>query len=293
MKKMMIALDGSQESETILPIALTISVKCGYEPILLAVWETAPEEMLEAPQAAEMIEHGTEYLQSYLHTLAPTLDEMNLPVTLEVRAGHPAVEVIGAAKDQQTDIIAMCTHGRRAATGERRGSVADKVLRGSTVPVLALGPLASEAPAGEPMHIRGVMVPLDGSAEAEDALPLAIDLAAGLHAEIHLVRVVTPVIGNYGLDLSRRFGKELNREREKTARAYLEAVRSQHKDKIISTEVLPGFPAAELRRFVQQSPIDLVVMTSHSRYAAGLWTLGGVADSLIDGPAPVLLVKPG
>jgi nucleotide-binding universal stress UspA family protein len=174
----------------------------------------------------------------------------------------------------------------------RRGGVADKVLRGSTLPVLAVGPMAAVPPARGPVPIRRILVPLDGSSEAEQALPLALDLARSLHSEVHLVRVVIPATGNYGIAAAEQLDREMNRERQKTAKSYLESVREMHKDRVISTQVLPGFPVSTLRQFIDESDIDLVVMTSHSRYGAGLWTLGRVADSLLGGRVPVLLVKP-
>lgn len=294
MKNILIALDGSDLSETVLPVALTIANKCHYEPILLSVWDARPEEGTESvgPAVADLIARGTEYLQSYLHTLVPQLDRLNLPVTTEVRAGHPAVEIIGAARDREASLIAVSTHGPHAVAEKRRGSIADKVLRGAEAPVLAIGPTVSLPSSDPPIPIRRILVPLDGSAEAEQALPLALDLAKDLHSELHMVRVVTPVTGNYGVDVSDQLAHELNRDRERTARSYLESVRSNHKDRVISTQTMIGFPASALAQFVEESDIDLVVMTSHSRYASALWTLGRVADALLDGPAPVILVKP-
>lgn len=294
MKNILITLDGSKLSESVLPFALTVASKCQYEPVLLSVWEMPSEEPSEpeGPAIAELTAHGTEYLQSYLHTLVPALDGLDLPVTTEVRTGHPAVEIIGAAQDRKADLIAMCTHGRRAAVGEPRGSVADKVLRGSSVPVLAIGPAAKPPSLEAPVPMRRVLVPLDGSAEAEQALPLALDLARDLHSEIHLLRVVQPATGNYGVDIPDRMAGDLNEQRQQTAEAYLESLRSAHKDRVISTHTTLGFPVSALRQFINESDIDLVVMTSHSRYANRLWTLGRVADALLDGPAPVVLVKP-
>lgn len=294
MKNILIALDGSQLSETVLPVALTIANRCQYQPTLLSVWETLPREAgeSEGPGVAQLIDHGTESLKSYLHTLVPALDRLDLPVTIEVRAGHPAVEIIGATRDRAADLIAMCTHGSRAVAEERRGGIADKVLRGSSVPVLAVGPAAALPATEAPVSIRRVLVPLDGSAEAEQALPIALDLAKDLHSEVHLLRVVPPVTGNYGVDIPDRLASDLNRDREQTAKAYLEAVRSAHKDGVITAHTTLGFPAHAILQFIGESDIDLVVMTSHSRYASGLWTLGRVADALLGGPAPVVLVKP-
>jgi nucleotide-binding universal stress UspA family protein len=293
MTNMLIPLDGSQQSEAVLPVALTLARECGYEPILLAVWETGAEEPPESarPEIVEMTDHGTECMRSYLHTVAPRVDEMGLAMTLEVRAGHPAVEIISAAQDRQADMIAMCTHGRRAVPGGRRGSVADKVLRGATVPVLAIGPLVAPREA-DGVLIRRVLVPLDGSPDAEEALAPALELARGLGAAIGLLRIVTPAAGHFAEQVPGEVARKLDKQREKLAVTYLEKLRQAHGEPIESVHVAVGFPAEAIESHVEQSGADLVVMTSHSRYAAGLWTLGGIADALLDGPAPVLLVRP-
>ncbi|HEY5626187.1 MAG TPA: universal stress protein, partial [Dehalococcoidia bacterium] len=167
MKNLLIALDGSQQSEAVLPIALTLARKCEYHPVLLSVWETGLQERLEGetPELMELTARGTKDIEAYLHGLAPRLDEVDLSATVDVRAGHPAVEIIGAAQDHSAGMIAMCTHGRRAIPGGRRGSVADKVLRSSSVPVLAVGPRAAVPEA----RMKRILVPLDGSADAEEA----------------------------------------------------------------------------------------------------------------------------
>jgi nucleotide-binding universal stress UspA family protein len=294
MKNLLITLDGSKQSEAVLPIALTVARECDYQPILLSVWETGAEEPPESewPRVVELTDRGTEYLRAYQHGLAPRLDQMGLSVTLEIRAGHPAVEIISAAQDRQADMIAMCTHGRRAVPGGRRGSVADKVLRGSPVPVLAVGPRTTLPEPGRPVRIRRILVPLDGSPEAEEAVPLAVDLAQGLQSEIDLLRAVTPAVGRYAEELPGGHERELDRHRERVAKRYLAAVQEAYKGRVISTHTEIGFPSVAIAGYVERSHIDLVVMTSHSRYAAGLWTLGGVADSIIDGPVPVVLVRP-
>jgi nucleotide-binding universal stress UspA family protein len=290
MKNLLIALDGSKQSEAVLPIALTLARKCEYHPVLLSVWETGLEEQLEGetPELMELTARGTKDLEAYLHGLAPRLDEVGLGATVDVRAGHPAVEIIGAAQDRSAGMIAMCTHGRRAVPGGRRGSIADKVLRGSPVPVLAVGPQAAVPEA----RMKRILVPLDGSADAEEAIPYAIDLAHGLGSKIDLLRVVTPALGAYAGVLPVHSERELDRHRERVAAKYLDAVRKTYVEKRLTTRVETGFPAAVIAEYVERSNVDLVVMTSHSRYAAGLWTLGGVADSLIDGLAPVVLVRP-
>ena len=294
MKNLLVALDGSKQSEAVLPVAFALARGCEYHPVLLSVWETGVLEQLEGetPEVMELTARGTKDIEAYLHALAPRLDEFGLSATLDVRAGHPAVEIIGAARDRSADMIAICTHGRRAVPGGRRGSVADKVLRGSPVPVLAVGPRVALPEAGQGARIKRILVPLDGGPEAEEAIPLAIDLARGLGARVDLLRVVTPALGQYAGALPAERERELDRHREKVATKYLAALRDAYSQERFSTSVETGFPAAVIAGYVERADVGLVVMTSHSRYAAGLWTLGGVADCLIDGPAPVVLVRP-
>jgi nucleotide-binding universal stress UspA family protein len=290
MKNLLIPLDGSKQSETVLPVALTLAQKCEYHPVLLSVWETGPLEQLqgETPEVMDLTARGTKDIEAYLHSLVPRLDELGLSAAMDVRAGHPAAQIIAAARDCDATMIAICTHGRRATTGGRRGSVADKVLRGSPVPVLAVGPQAAVAEA----RMKRILVPLDGSAEAEEAIPQAAELARGLGARIDLLRVVTPATGGYGVGLPSERERELDSHRDKVAKEYLAAIREAHPEHQFSTHLETGFPAEAIADYVKRENVGLVVMTSHSRYAAGLWTLGGVADSLIDGPAPVVLVRP-
>lgn len=56
--------------------------------------------------------------------------------------------------------------------------------------------------------------------------------------------------------------------------------------------MLRGFPQTEIPAFLERSPYDLIVMASRSRYARDLWAIGGVADVMIEGPTPVLIVSP-
>jgi nucleotide-binding universal stress UspA family protein len=290
MKNLLIALDGSKQSETVLPVALTVARKCEYHPVLLAVWETGVLEQLEGetPEVMELTARGTKDVEAYLRSLAPRLDELGLSAAIDVRAGHPAAQIIAAAQDCGAEMIAICTHGRRAKAGGPRGSVADKVLRGSPVPVLAVGPYATT----EESRMKRIVVPLDGSPEAEEAIPHAVELSRGLGARIDLLRVATPATGGYGVALPDERERELDSHRVKVAKKYLDAIRDAHREHRFSTSVETGFPAAAIAGYVERENVGLVVMTSHSRYAAGLWTLGGVADALIDGPAPVLLVRP-
>jgi nucleotide-binding universal stress UspA family protein len=291
MKKMLVPLDGSQASETALPVALSIAKGGEYGVILLSVWET-----LEGPPGPDIAgeedlnQQGVEYLRTYLRGLSDHSYEAGLRCAMEVRCGHPAVEILTAISDLGVAMVALSTHGRRAKAG-RRGSVADKVLRASTVPVLAVGPWAlGNAP---PVQFRRLLVPLDGSAASESSLGVALNLAGTLHAEIDLMSVAPRLFDHYGPGFPTDYFPDLDRRRKDDATTYLQRLQSKYPELITETHVLSGLPQVEIPAFLERSAYDLVVMTSRSRYRGDLWTVGGVADLMIEGPLPVVIVPPG
>lgn len=294
MKTMLVPLDGSPLSETVLPAVIAIAGDGRYQVVLFSVWEATPEELetIGERHSRALREHGLKYFRTYLRNIAGMLEEKGLDVGIEVRYGHPAAEILGFAAEGEVEMIAMATHGRKGVSYTRRGSVADKVLRGSAIPVLVLGPRTLEAWPPSEVNIRTILVPLDGSAEAEAALPLATELAQGLGAQVSLLRVVPPILGRYEVGLPDAYPPEIETRRALRARQYLKALQAQHPEAIARVYVEQGLPREEVPRFIQRRRVDLVVMASRSRYGWGRWSLGSVADEVIEGAAPAILVPP-
>lgn len=140
-----------------------------------------------------------------------------------------------------------------------------------------------------------LLVPLDGSALAETALPSALGLARRLEAEAHLVSIVSdlppvPLAAGDGELITRWFEAEETRAKE-----YLEKVRdglTLSGTGGVVTHVRSGPVARTLDAVAAELDVDLVVMTTHGR---GTWQrawLGSVADVMIrQGHRPVLLLR--
>lgn len=144
--------------------------------------------------------------------------------------------------------------------------------------------------------IRKVLIPLDGSAFSEQALPLGVDLARRAGAAVVLVRVhqpffaVVPYAGTIPIDA--RWEEQLReQEREELART-AEALEVRA-DVATEFHLLDGPIAEAIERFAQEHGVDLVVMTTHGRSGLSRAWLGSVADALVRRTtAPVLLVRP-
>jgi nucleotide-binding universal stress UspA family protein len=146
--------------------------------------------------------------------------------------------------------------------------------------------------------ITKVMVPLDGSALAERALPCARQLAGAVHAEVHLVRVTEPAWANtWGpapMYVPAGLYDELTQTEERVAAAYLKvaAEPAEQAGLRVRIEHLMGSPASTLLEYEREAGIDLVAMCSHGRSGLSRFALGSVAEYLLrHGKAPVLLVR--
>jgi nucleotide-binding universal stress UspA family protein len=142
---------------------------------------------------------------------------------------------------------------------------------------------------------RKILVPLDGSAFAEHALPLAVALARRSHAGIHLVSVATPLTAAY---LEGVFVGSADLEAEAAAgrQTYLDGVMARLHERIDcpkTSEVMHGEVSAMLCDLAATGEYDLVVMATHGRSPLGRFWMGSVADEMIrHATLPLLLVRP-
>jgi len=145
--------------------------------------------------------------------------------------------------------------------------------------------------------IRSILVPLDGSALAEQALPVAAAAAARLGAVLHLVLVHQPAfvpVSTTGEVLAGEL-HDVDREAWEQEASYLDGKARQlaaaHGLSVLDA-LRSGDPAAELARYAEERAIDLVVMTTHGRGGVSRLWLGSVADRLVRQiDQPVLLLR--
>ncbi|WP_025745578.1 universal stress protein [Kallotenue papyrolyticum] len=143
---------------------------------------------------------------------------------------------------------------------------------------------------------RGILVPLDGSAFSEQALPVALRLAAASRAAVHLVHVdvIYPILYVEGLPV---IDTELRTLSQAHTHAYMEGVaeraRAAHPDLTITVQILMPPIVPSLAEYAETHAIDLVVMTTHGRGGLSRTWLGSVADGLVRRcTVPLLLLRP-
>lgn len=288
--KALIPLDGTKLSESayeLLPLLKTL----GVETILLAsVWESAWEESEAGagPQEfGEATEKGRTYLEAYLNQQADKLEKEGFKVEHVVRVGRASDEVLEASAD--VDLVLIATHGRTGVARWWLGSVADVIIREAGCPVLVIGPNVSQELSP---RVKRILLPLDGSAEAEEALPVATWIAGLTGAELDIVRSLslTPVAYDPGMGV---YSSDLIDSMEEAVRSYLAEVNTRLEGKKATTTMRVGSPGEMLYQHLEERPADLVVMTSHGRSGVKRAALGSVTDRMLHGPAPVLVIRAG
>jgi nucleotide-binding universal stress UspA family protein len=140
-----------------------------------------------------------------------------------------------------------------------------------------------------------ILVPLDGSSQAERAMPVAARVAQRTGGSIALVQVVqAPLEFESGAAPAATWALPAHPEERETALRYLASVRQAHipAETPTQTYVLAGPPAAMILAASVELRADLIVMTSHGRTGLGRWLLGSIAAEVArDSRIPIFVVR--
>ncbi|MFC1866265.1 universal stress protein [Chloroflexota bacterium] len=139
-KKILVPLDGSELSESVLSHVINIATNCQVtQVVLMRVREQLAQDVriaLDAETALELDKAYHDEAANYLENVAKTLTQKGIAIKTEVLEGNPTKAILKYSKDTDVDLIIMSTHGRSGFSRMVFGSVADKVLRQTEVPVL-------------------------------------------------------------------------------------------------------------------------------------------------------------
>lgn len=139
-----------------------------------------------------------------------------------------------------------------------------------------------------------ILVPLDGSPRAEQALPVAARIARASGGSIHLLQVFS-LVANYGGGMAPvSFVTEESVDMEMVqATDYLRTIASSRLSGIkTTTEVVFGLPAQYILAAAETQGVDLIVMCSHGRTGFARWALGSVAHTLAhESTVPTLILR--
>ncbi len=224
-----------------------------------------------------------------LGTECRALGEIRVITALEDGAIAPTL--CDYARRFKADLIVMSSHARGGVSRIALGSVADYLIRRAGVPVLIVKPPVTFLGGGLEETFNRIVVPLDGSALAEQILPQVAALASRLNATVSLLQVLTPLtysqkeIMQPGLpwwDTDIAIADEyLTR-----AASYLtESGLPVSKDVVLSVDI----PSAILD-YASRARADLIAIASSGAGGIGRFVFGSVADQVTRKSQTSLLV---
>jgi len=202
------------------------------------------------------------------------LAALGVRVTCVQRTGtDPAGVIVDFARETRPDLLAMSTHGRGGLDHWLRGSVAERVLRSSPVPILMVNPRTHPK-----SGIASVLVPLDASPTSAQVLESLIPLARTFGTRLTLLFVDWDAATDTPTQAARR--REM-RSREvdewlagPMARLSAEGIEA-------GVRIVHGDVAEEILRAAEPGAFDLLALSTHGRSGASRWLLGSVAEKVL------------
>ena len=297
--KIVLPLDGSTAAECALPLVRALARRLAIPVELLSVVDL--REMSRNVAAAEglfldrLVEDESRHSAEYLSKIAKSLGAM--PAATRCEKGSAAETIIETAAADKNSLVVMATHGRSGLNRFLLGSVAEKVLRASSNPLLLVKATEPIVTAGE-APLTSIVVPLDGSDLAEAVLPTVTELARALDLEVFLVRAYAIPYGAYSA--GEGFYDPVHLE------AFLKILKDEAFDYLdkkvaelnrkgltkVSFVAKEGLSADEIIKFARETPANLVAMSSHGRSGIKRWVLGSVTETVVRHSGdPVLILR--
>jgi nucleotide-binding universal stress UspA family protein len=211
--------------------------------------------------------------------------------------GHPAHATVKYAEKIDADAIVISTHGRTGFSHLLLGSIAEKIIRLSAIPVLTVRPGGGIPPGG--LHFHTVVVPTDFSANAAAAIPYAVGLAKRDNGKLVLAHSVEDAVYYTSAAASEGIGPDIEQwmatitaDAEKRLVDQGKAITAEY-GVPVETVLKRGRPFEQLDELAKEYNADLMVISTHGYTGLSHLVFGSVAEKVVRGtPCPVLSVRP-
>jgi nucleotide-binding universal stress UspA family protein len=284
-ENILLPFDGSEGAAEVLHHASEIAHWADATIQILYVADTTRDSVtvVEGQTVDALVRQGEDVVE----VAAKTLDTLAVSYDTDVVQGNPAPTIVEYAERYDLDLIVMPTHGREGVSRYLIGSVSEKVVRLSSVPVLTVRMQPDEQLT---FPYENVLIPTDGSDAATHAAEHVVELAASLDATVHVLSVVDD--SALGPDV-RSTGS--GKESEGAATDAVEAVVSEAERHGVTNTVRHiehGAPAEVILDCIESNDIHAAGMGTTGRRGTDRILLGSVAEKTVrSAPVPVMTVR--
>ena len=280
----LLPFDGSDGAATVLHHAAEIANWADATVRVLYVADTSRDSVtvVEGQAVDALVQQGERVVEE----AAETLQSLGVDHRTDVVQGNPSVTIPEYAERWGYDLIVMPTHGREGLSRHLVGSVTEKVVRLSSVPVLTVRLRPDERLA---FPYGDVLLPTDGSAVAMRAAEHGLELASVLGATAHVVSVADD--SSLGPDIRSTAVSDAAEAAARDAVDDVVAAASAYDIGSVRSHLEHGRPADGILACVDDNDIDVVVMGSTGRRGTDRILLGSVTEKAVRSvPVPVVTV---
>jgi nucleotide-binding universal stress UspA family protein len=303
-RSILVPLDGSVFAEDALSVALGIARRSGAKLVIARVHVARFSPIEDLGGLVDRAARDEE--QAYLKEVVKRLTDATAVSVQSALLESPVADALCEyAKSAGVGLIVMTTHGRGPLARAWLGSVADKLVRKAPIPILLTRPQESKPSLDQAPVFRRVLIPLDGSSFAEQAVEAATALGSLTEAEYVLVQVVEPMIRGGHMETSLTSPSEpgiirrlqlLHDEDKANAGAYLEKIAQQLKSQGYRAEIrviVNEQAAVALLDAAKEVKANAIALCTHGRRGLPRLFLGSVADKMLRGASlPMLIHRP-
>ncbi len=280
----LLPFDGSEGAAAVLHHASEIAHWADATLKILYVADTTRDSVtvVEGQTVDVLMEKGKDIVEE----ATKTLDTLGTSYDTDIVQGNPAPTIAEYAEQYDQDLIVMSTHGRKGISRYLIGSVSEKVVRLSSVPVLTVNMQPDEQLT---FPYENILIPTDGSTAATHAATHLLELAAALDATVHVLAVVEDT----ALGPNAR-STAAEKENEQAAVDAIETVISKAETYGVATTVRHiehGSPVEEILETIESNEIHAVGMGTTGKRGTDRILLGSVAEKTVrSAPVPVMTV---
>ena len=287
-ERILIPLDGSDLAELAIPYTEELAGAFNAEVVLVYVSEPAESQYRHMHQL--YIEEMSEKMGSHIKDYRVGMVN---PIVL---SGEPAEEIIDYADKNDVSLIIMASHGRSGMTPWATGSVTNKVLHATKVPVLLIRATKSPQRAPGKHLLNRILLPLDGSEAGEAAVPYIQELIDRLESEVILLGVAPAgqhvrTVG--GLDYILYPEQHLELVKAEAGKYFDKVCHSLTGTKgTIGVELKVGDVAREIIKLAEETNTSLIAISAHGHSGIEKWVFGSIAHKILQvSNIPILVVR--
>lgn len=257
-----------------------------------AAQESAPLNPNDTRITAAYTQHRVERARDYLGALASRLQALDIETSYEALVGDPMTDIVDLARRKRFGLIALSPHSRYAI-GRGLGSVTDRVLHSSPIPILVAPPLSDPQPSASEIATGTVIATLDGSKAAESALEPASQIARATGAQLVLLRSTGGRARERAWgEGAHRVGRDIEADFRREVGVYMDRVADRLE--IPCTTMIGGEDeVTEILDALNSLPTSIAVMASQGQAGLTKWRLGSITDRIIRQTSrPIIVVPP-